>query len=169
MEEKVFEDRIVYLQISSHIGISLGAIHYYGKLHGNREANHTVDVWKRMTRREATKLTKGDSFGFKYRAGNTTRRFETKELLRIHADTLLRKHFPSAVILLEGSWAVYQPQRVLWSEDPVIKDTVNAMYEVCEALGWWDRGNDDLVDKVWSEWKSVWEPFEEKMNEQSTG
>lgn len=126
-------DNRVTLEISCWKGISLGATHYYGSLVGyNNEEYCRYDIEKVMTQADAKRLSKKDSF--KYREGNKTTRFETKEEIRQLALAQWKQLFPNGTVLLEGRSAYADPQKCLAATNQGLFEQLNALWKEYEKI-----------------------------------
>jgi hypothetical protein len=108
----------VWLEISSWRGMSIGATHFYGTLHhpctcSRFPCPHPIsrtDLEHVLTTQEAKELTKlhndGSLFGpgvYKYKKGDTSRCFETKEEIIKLAIASYQEMFPDRKRLILGS------------------------------------------------------------------
>lgn len=122
MKYKDFKKICCCLEISSftYIG-SLGAEHYYGSLYCQvgdklqiRELEYEVDE------QTAQKLNKND--GYVYEVGEKTIKFFSEEEVKDAAIRQFSVLFPTAKILINGSYAVADPQEVLVGPEPFKKE-----------------------------------------------
>ena len=134
--------QIIHLEISSFRGISLGAIHYYGKLVGNTR----IELEKTLTRRDAIKLNKHDD-GYIWRPGTKYSGFDSEEEVIEFALNVWKKHFPSGIILIQGNSAVADPQLVI-AGDRKIANTINKWYYQAEKINWYDGGQSELMHEI---------------------
>ena len=132
---KLTKYRIVYLHITTWQGISLGAIHYYGKLHGG---GREVKLQHPLTAEQAAQVNKsafaeGMAFGFK--VGEMYHGFDDRqEIIRLARSTW-REHFPDADVLVVGNPCVAEPQRVLHGPKR-FKAKVNGWLHELYKTGW---------------------------------
>ncbi len=106
-------DNEVFLEITSWVGTSIGAQHYYGKLisRSNGEYEH-VSLKKALTTKEARDLSKAHDWT--YKKGHLSDCMETNDIVRKVAINEWRKHFPKAEVLREGNPAyVDDPHPIL--------------------------------------------------------
>src|SRR5512136_161848 len=101
------EKRIVYLEIDSWIGTSIGATHFYGELKSN--GKH-IELKRCLTLHQARELQKKD---WPVEAGDLFHGFDTKDEIISLAITTYKEHFPEADILIQGRSACAEPQMVL--------------------------------------------------------
>lgn len=140
--KKYMKENIVNLEISSFVGLSVGASHYYGKLCFNEER---VDLERRLNKRNI-----GDFAKEKYALGGTTARFNSEEHVIQTAKRAWKKIFPNAVILLVGSSAVLDPQKCI-DGPPDLKKKINDYYRRAEKVGGYE-GNDKEMTKISNEY-----------------
>jgi len=148
-------NKIVVLEIQSWTGISVGAEHFYGKMHYGSygEDEKKVDIEKPMTSSEAKYINEKDEhilFGSRYKKGDPTGRFNSPDEIRKIALKEWKKHFPKAQILTEGSHAVCDPQKVL-DAPKTIKPVLDRLYEKAKAIGGYE-GNEREMMKISDEW-----------------
>jgi len=87
---------IVFLEITSFIGISLGATHYYGKLVGDVDGKYNkADLKRTLTAAGADGLTERHGDGYAYRAGQAVENFDTKEEISPWQKPLTKTTFPA--------------------------------------------------------------------------
>ena len=55
-------------------------------------------------------------------------------------------HYPAGRVLIEGEVRVIEPQPIL-AGPAEIMERINTLHAECEALGWWEDGNDDACDE----------------------
>lgn len=150
--------RVVYLEISSYIGLSPGASHFYGRLTRGGGDDH-IDLVYSLSEKQATEINKtyrrlypGDDL-LLVRPGQKYSGFFSKEAIIKQAKKEWKKHYPDGELLILGRSSVADPQHVL--EGPTeIKDKINAWYSRCEELEW-DYSNPE-VDKIGDDF---WEFF----------
>lgn len=123
----------IVLEISTWCGMSFGAEHYYGTLKGyiKGEMVHR-DIEKTLTVKEANYLSKKDDW--KYKVGNKTNRFTSKDEIRKIALKEWKKLFPNGSVLLEGSVSSAEPMKVLWTKRTAYTKKLNQIYEENENI-----------------------------------
>lgn len=144
-------DRIVYLEISSWVGISLGATHCYGDLWSNGER---YPMRKKLTPREAIALNKKHEWD-QYRGGDLYSGFDSHSEITLIALETYKTHFPQADILVLGRSCVAEPQKIL-DGPPEIKEKVNAWYEEAEKIDWYDGDQEERMEKISNEFWEFW-------------
>ncbi len=138
-----------YLDVSSYVGISIGADHYYGHLKYN---DQKIELKHRLTQKEADLLNKKDGNNYnRYKKGALSERFDTEEQVEKIAIKTWKQHFPDANILIKGSDVYIEPQPCI-DGLKVIKDKINRLYKRACKLGWFDNGNDKIVDEICDEY-----------------
>jgi hypothetical protein len=145
---------IVYLEVSSWRGLSIGAQHYYGSLVGHAPEYKRVELYRTLTQADADRLTDRRNDGYKYREGGRTNGFDTPGDVAQFAVKHWREHFPGGKILLKGSAASYEPHTPL-TGGTTFKRYTRGIIKRCESLGWYDKGNDKEVDLLCDEWYSA--------------
>ena len=114
---------VVTLVITTYSGLSIGAIHYYGVLYYHDEKTNleTTEVNHKLTVAEARHLRKLDSeYGYSWRAGEITSRFETREDVIKSAYELFKKLFSDRenAILVVGQYAAVSPKLIISANKP---------------------------------------------------
>lgn len=133
---------IVYLEISSFEGISIGATHYYGKLINNTER---IEL--------AKKITKSNIDSFKcdyYNIGDYTERFLNEEEVIKNAKKNWKKYFPNAIVLIKGFKSILDPQECI-AGDNKWKKIINSYFKLSEACGGYEYNN-ELMTKISNEY-----------------
>ena len=121
---------IVTLEITSWIGIGLGARHYYGKLimtqkNGERES---IGLTYQLTEKQAKRLNSQEKSRL-YGKGSSYAGFDSEDDVRERARSSFRALFPHAKVLIEGSRSAVEPKRILVPEK-------------------YEKASVDLVDKM---------------------
>lgn len=138
---------IIFLRVMCYDLV--GGLHFYGTLIRHEdEKRKTVEVVKILSQAEANLL------GKTYEKGDLSSRFRVRDRLRQAAVAQYKRHWPRATYLMEGQLAVVEPQLVL---DGPGKDELNALYEKCELLGWWDKGHIEEVEEICEAWQALLE------------
>jgi len=100
--------RIVFLEVTSWRGISIGAEHYYGHLISyNGEGLDKVELKRKLTAKDAVALNKKDSSitsHSRWKAGEEVGRFDTREQVKVAALKAFAERFNSDDILLMGRY-----------------------------------------------------------------
>jgi len=152
---------VVNLDISSWIGIGIGASHYYGKLEAR--GKDSVEMFNILTRKQAIELRKEDSLS-PYCAGDNYRGFDCRDDAIAKAREVWRDHFPDAQFLVLGRAANVEPKRLLDSLPGVkIKTRVNALVRRYDKVmskyeGWRNyrkpisAKDEQFMDDSYSDW-----------------
>jgi hypothetical protein len=144
----------VVLEISTWRGISIGAQHYYGKLHwyDADDEYQTHEITRILDKESAFKLTKQKNSGraedyqwFDYEAGDESTDFDSRQEIRDIAIATYKEHYPEANMLQEGRWAVCDPQEVIDADDKELMKGINWMYERAEEIGWYEGDYDEMM------------------------
>ena len=121
---------VVYLDLSTWIGLSPGAVHWYGRLKGyNGIKRHRVDLRYSLTITQAKKVSRRD---YTYREGMMYSAFDDQEAAIAFAKSVWREHFPNAKALVVGSSSINQPCRIVVPEEYDAPST--ALVEAFDAL-----------------------------------
>ena len=147
--------KIVYLDLTTWIGTSFDAEHYYGCLQTNVYGQKDVELEKPATAREAAYLNKKNGYRVRYKKGALISNFETSEEIIQLAIRTYKQHFPEATILIKGAAMISQPQLILDCPDEVFMRDGNHIFHKCEELGWWDgsKQSRDTVDAYCNIWR----------------
>jgi len=141
---------IVYLTISSYRFLGLGQ-HYYGRL---RCGDEHIDVMRQLSATEAATINQQRGFTL-YSAGDDSISFHLESDVVSKALQVWRDEFPAGTLLVEGGGAAYaEPQKAL-AGPPELVAEINAMYQHCEELGWWDGGHEDEMLEICDRWDQV--------------
>lgn len=162
------QNRCCMLDITSFVGTSIGAEHYYArlKMHG---VEKDVELKHTLTQKEATYLNKKDkgygAFG-RYKTGEKVHRFDTEAEIRRVAIAEYKQHFPQAIGLMEGSFGSCQPKPILDGLDS-IAPRVNQLakdLEECYPTTGWKR---DIIDMP--RFKAICHEWEDLMTTVAVG
>jgi hypothetical protein len=156
------DNDIVYLQISTWRGISIGAVHYYGKLAGRVDGTYTESqLYRTLTRAQAALMNKqrreefpGEHEPIKYKAGKLTKSFESETEIVELATERWQIHFPHATVLVRGMAACADPQIVL-AGPADFKSQVNVLAQEFEQIGGYDNGNGRRAEELYKEYQQL--------------
>lgn len=161
---------IATLEISSYIGLSIGAVHYYGRLwfdEGDGGRLRKYDLIHRLTEAEATVLNKreNESKARLYQAGMEVPGFDTERQVKDAALEIYKDRYPGATVLLCGRPAEVGPRLAL--DGPVeLQERSAALVARKEALstdlnsGKLRRSKfEDLYDDLCDEWDELIAPY----------
>jgi hypothetical protein len=145
--------KFVFIEITSWQGISLGATHYYGKLKGYDDNNEVlfIDIEKPLGEKEAKKLSKKDDFT--YREGTLTARFDSKQEVIDIAIEKWKTYFPNAEFLIQGEWAIADPQNCLIAPNG-LKEKINKLYLESEEIGGYEK-SPKRMDEIFREYQNL--------------
>lgn len=151
--------KIVYLEITTWIGVSLGAMHFYGELVGYIDDEYTkVELKRKLTSAAVKEL---HEYGWSsVRAGDLFHGFDTRDDIRDEALATWQEHFPAALVLLEGRSAIGNPQKVLAGPED-FKTRVNQWYEEDKDLGGYEGEQEDRVDAIFYEYQKYLREYSE--------
>jgi len=130
--------KIVFLDITTWSGISIGAEHYYGKLKEHGGNYKSVELEWPMSQKMATYLNKkdrtrsGDSYDC-YKKGCPTVRFDTEQEVKDWALEVWKEHFPDHDLLLIGTDCINEPIRCL-DGDSMLSESINQLVDKYDSL-----------------------------------
>jgi hypothetical protein len=148
-----WRNQVAYLEM---LRFSSVGQHYYVHIvfGGDR-----FDLYYELTTRQAAALNKTDSRGMSidnvWSKGDRTSRYVEKEHARREAMKQWREMCPDAKALIEGDYVVAEPQMILDGLGHVVEGAANYLFEQCERLGWWDKGNDAEVKRLSTKWHNL--------------
>ena len=101
-------------------------------------------------------MTRKDE-GYRYEAGDTSMRWESKDDLRKVAMETYKDHFPGAKVLIEGQRSCADPQRVLVGPSIGTIIELNGYFMDCEELDWWEGSDEEqaAVEDFCDLWQEV--------------
>ena len=161
---------VCYLRINTWVGSSVCcAEHWYGKLVCGPQDAREIEVQYILTREDAKRLEEGDPCPTNpYKAGETSSRFFSKAALLKAAIACWKTHFPNARFLIEGDPSTIEPQWILDGPEDV-RVRVNALFEECERLGWWDGPDEEQVRRLSNQWEGIWKRSIQKTSKSKEG
>ena len=151
----------VHLIITSYIGQSLGAIHWYGVLKegydsGDQAKRKKVTLQKVLTEKDCIELNGVEgNYGYKYRPGYLYEGFNSKEEVIEKALEVWKTEFQDGQLLIRGNPAFAEPQEILIGPEEV-KDKINTWWKRCEELGWREEDTSGEVEKISNEFWEYW-------------
>lgn len=151
---------IVCLEISSWRGISIGAMHYYGKIVGYKDNEyHHATLTRKLSAYVAAEMNRHHRKEFpyehdpyRYRAGQTTECFDTRQQIISLAKRCWLTHFPKAHVLMLGSFSVANPQQILIAPAD-FKKKVNDLWREDERIGGYE-GNPKRSEEIYREYQA---------------
>jgi hypothetical protein len=147
---------LVYLDISTWRGLSIGAVHYYGQLKSYGKSYRQIVLMRKVTPAVVDELTDADG-NCSYKVGWETERWRSKRALRQAAIRYFKKHYPiEGALLIEGQSAYAEPQPVLCGPKTV-KDAINKLCRQAERCGYWD--NEETMGRICNEWEKLIQRF----------
>jgi hypothetical protein len=147
--------KMVTLEIESWMGVSIGAIHFYGTLHFDDTDGEyqRIEIRRVLDEDAAYKLTKQKNSGknpdywVDYEEGQDTECFDgSGDIKRIAIDTW-KEHCPDGELLICGRFAVGDPQEVIAADDPEVMKLINEMCDHAELIGGYE-GDFDTMRKI---------------------
>lgn len=150
------QENYVVLEITSWQGMSFGATHYYGALVGYNDGNYLkCDIKKIMSKEDAKELSEKDDW--KYKAGNTTTRFNSEDEIRTIALKTWKTLFPKCNALLEGRFACAEPQKCLWIKNSKYINKLNELWKENESIS--------NISKNWEKIDALCDAFNKLLEE----
>lgn len=128
---------IVYLHITSFIGVSFGAQHYYGKLICRGNTNGEQCLTHVLTEDEAAALRKAHDWSH-YRAGYKAEGYDSEAAICQQAIAEYKTIFPDAVVLVEGNPVYSGPHKILAGPDGLAEE-VRSLIQRADEIGWWEH------------------------------
>lgn len=146
--------KIFYLEISSWVGISIGAEHYYAKLN---TGNEKYELSREMTRNEAIALDEKDDAMGSYedaweRGEKTSTRFNSLD--EIYESAQKKALELNCDILIEGKSHYVQPQKILYAKSLNI-DHANEIFNQFDLLDWSNEEDEEVMDELCDKWFSL--------------
>lgn len=148
----VKEKHIVFLTISSFVGISAGAKHYYGRLE-HLQGGNSPDVTYKMTKAEADLFNGRKRLG--YRKGEESTRFSTRRKVINAAKKQFKIHFPKATVLILGRPAVCAPFEVLVGPKE-FKEKMTKLAKRYDKLNWGRVVDREEIEEILHSWQLLW-------------
>jgi hypothetical protein len=151
MEAMMDWSKVVYLNITSYYIVGR---HYHGQLKQRAGTHRTVDITKILSAAEAAWLNRT---GDHYTEGSETSRFTTTSELTEQAKEIWLDYFPEARVLMIGDTDIREPMKIVAhiNMDTEIVAVLNSIFENCEKLGWWDKGNEQECGRLSKRWFSI--------------
>lgn len=149
----------VFLEISSWVGISGGAIHVYGKLvgHDTNGKRVNIELERPIGQEEAKALNQKDygkdAYLCMWDEGDTTIRFNTVQELHTFAKKGFKENFPNGKVLIEGRSYALDPELILVAPAE-LKRKANTILKAVEKCGRWE-GDEKLMEKLSNEWENL--------------
>jgi hypothetical protein len=150
------DERVVHLYISSWIGTSLGATHFYGELQGEIDSEYKkVELMDTLTSAQAVRLRKS---GYNYLdAGDLYSGFDTRDDVIKMGVEQFRQHFPAADILVLGRSAVADPQKILVGPADLIA-FVNPLADEAKRIGGYE-GDERRMEAIFRKFQKFWSSY----------
>jgi len=150
---KFRDNHVCYLEITTFIGMSIGAVHFYASFYFREEK---IDFNRTLDSKSAKRFNKerGERDNF-YKKGSQVNAWESREEIIEEALRAYKTHFPAAKLLVEGQHSYVDPHLVL--DGPAITmRKCNDIYDSCEAIGWWDDEDQrEYMEELSGEWWDI--------------
>lgn len=156
---KVKEEHIVFLIVSSFVGMSPGAVHYYGRLE-HLQDGEDFDVIHKLTQIEADRLnkkwfSKDMSLFAGYQKGEDSSRFVSSEAVIVAAKEQFKIYFPKAAVLILGTATVCAPFEVLVGPKE-FKEKMTKLAKRYDKLNWDRVADREEIDEILDSWQELW-------------
>ena len=151
----MWADNIAHLDISSWVGISIGADHVYGKICYQGDE---ISVMRILTKEDAHRLNIKDKteIGFAmYSEGEECKRFDTRSELIKKAIEIVKEKYPQVDLLLRGSGASVSCNEALWGKDQQKVDRINKLYREADKLDFYSGKDDDRMEELDDEFEKI--------------
>lgn len=117
---------------------SIGGEHYTAAMYKGGEGFEKTEIRHNMTSGLAGRLNKKDGCR-NYRPGDSTGRFETESSAIKRGIEAAREKYHDIKCILVGSYAVADPQKIVWCENKSLMDEANKLWTEFEAF--YDKTN----------------------------
>ena len=142
---------IAYLDITSWVGYSFEASHYYGKLK-DRTRGKFLDNWieleRQLTAADIKAFNKEDR-SFRYEVGDLTTRFNSEQSVIDKALSMVEEL--EIDVLYEGDPTYAEPQKIIFSNTGFDINKANEIFEKFDVLDW-DKNEEEkeVTQKQWT-------------------
>lgn len=146
---------IAHLNISSWVGISIGANHCYGKL--NYQDEDRIEIKRILTQADVDKLNeydRNDVFG-KYKVGDECERFDTEQEIIDLAIKIIENDYPQVDLLLARDGASVSVNEAYWGKDQKVVDRINELYKEADELKYYSGIDDDRMEELDDEFEKL--------------
>jgi hypothetical protein len=145
----IWPDNIAHLNITSWVGISIGAVHVYGKLR-YKDWDY-IEIKRVLTQAEANKINKKEDMinaTYHYRKGDECGRFDTEKEIIDLTIKLLEKKYPQVDLLLSSDGASVSVNKAFWGKDKKLVNRINELYEEADKLDFYSGKDDDRMEEL---------------------
>ena len=148
--------KFVVLQVSSYTEIgSIGAEHWYGKLHCIHESERRSHELKRKLtdQKEVDHLNQKDETSeiSAWKIGDEVNRFKTRKDVEDEAVRQWEAAFPGYEALVVGLTAVADPQRPLAAKHPTTLKILQCFWDAAQKTGGYEK-NPKAMDAIFQEY-----------------
>lgn len=144
------QGKIITLEITSFVGMSIGAVHYYGKL---SDGVVRTDLMRVLTAAGARKLNILHRAGNTYHAGDEVTNWDSEEELIAYARRTWKDHYPDGGLLVLGDSA--GPHPILVGPAEIVAEGAKLLKKA-ERIGYWStRSNWTKMDAICKEWDAL--------------
>jgi len=163
---------IIWLKVSSWVGIGIGAEHYYGKLIDQslpweERIKNEQTVKRPLGSKEARELSKKDTEMFDekirctYRKGDLTDRFASESDVIAQAKKTWKELYPHGEILLLGDDGTAQPVLPIDGTPAILEEALQIWEEFevyWNAGGWEKESNNKPMKAISQRWYKAVQP-----------
>jgi len=148
--------KLVVLQVSSYTEIgSIGAEHWYGKLHCIDESGRkSLELKRKLAdKKEIDHLNEKDETSdiSAWKAGDETNRFQSRKDVEDEAVRQWEGAFPDYDALVVGLTAVADPQRPLAAKHPTTLKILQCFWDAAQKTGGYEK-NPKAMDAIFQEY-----------------
>lgn len=145
------ETHIVYLEITTWVGVGIGAMHYYGSL---KDRDNTVELKTILTQKQATQMNRLRDYN-DYKKGDEYSGFWSQDEVRKEAVKQWKAQFPHSTLLIEGRSSVRGPQPILEGPEE-LKIIVNRLAARADEIDWYTyKKHVPEMEKIDQQWEEV--------------
>lgn len=178
------ESTVVFVEVTTYVGISLGAQHWYGEMVGDAtipnpdnpsyfSGYERRDVKRKLTAAGARKMTMqkykttGGVYIDLYEAGDWTNAFDSEEDVEKYAMRSAKKCFPKLRLLLScRGYRSADPEKVLWCESAADQIALYNLWHRWEIInGWQNKKNEREAREIAAEWDEIMKKYTKEDNQ----
>jgi len=146
---------IGYLDISNWTGISIGAVHWYGKLqidHLGKREDERIELLQPMSQKRIRTLNREHGFAM-YQKGNTTHQFDTEQEVVDFGIQTFKSGYKG--VLMRGSIGSFTPWHNIIVWPLAFTPLVTEMTEIAkqfQAINGYEGPNKKLAERLDKKW-----------------
>jgi hypothetical protein len=158
---------ILHLKISSWIG-SIGATHYYGRIifpgQPMLRDKEDIELEFKLSQSDAEKLNRKEytyapNYRSTYQVGEWSKRFDTKEEIKIAGIKYYKEHLQQNYpLLVLGNTGVIEPQEIIGHnlESPEQVKLIRRINEIAKKYDYDDNCDSKLNTTLFKKWEPLW-------------